>query len=532
MTDQRDLSEFGASTEATAESDNCDGKVYQNEEWLREQYYAKEKTISEVADAADVTNATIRRWMDNHEIERRSMSEAKSDGDIELYTDPDWLYEQHWEHDNTLVEMGELAGVSGTTIRRKMMEQDVDIKSPAQAHSDGDPELYENPNWLYEQHWENDKTLAEMGEIAGVSDATIERKMHKHDVETKSPSQAQTDGDVEQLQDGEWLREQYWENERTLADIAAELDVTDVTVNEWMKRHGIERRDTTASEVQADGNVEPLKNADWLHEHYVEKEMSAGEIGEMLGVSTTPVLRFMHEHGIEARSIAETNSEGDTMQLRDADWLREQYVENEHSTYDIARKLGISSKTVLDWMDRHNIEVRSKSQRESKGDIAPLKDQQWLRRQYIDKGRSMIGIADELGVSITPVRDYLMEYDIEIRSGHSDPDHLPHTVESDWELSAANLLCDVGIEYEYEGMQIEYGDNRTYCPDFITDEYVIEVKGRPYPDNRRKAVAAMDYLDDRDYIILGRDAAKELPCDIYLHLEERAALHEFFYNKN
>ena len=526
MTDQSDLTEFGGDSDAgeTGASSTPDSKPYQNEMWLREQYYEMEKTISEVAEAGDVTNPTIRRWMDNHGIERRSMSEAKSDGDDSLYEDPDWLYQQHWEHNRTLEEMGEIAGVSATTIKRKMGKHDVETKSVAQAQTDGDLEQLKNPDWLREQHWENNHTLSEIGEMVGVSDTAVIRKMEDYDVETKTRAQAQTDGDIEQLRDREWLKNQYWERGRTLADIGDELDVTDVTVNEWMKKHGIERRDTTASEVQADGNVEPLKDADWLREHYVEKEMSAGEIAAELGVSKTPVLRFMKEHGIKARSIAERNSHGDVEPLRDAEWVRDHYIEQGLSAYEIAHKLGITSTTVLNWMGRHDIDVRSKSQRVSKGDIAPLQDKQWLRRQYIDKNQSMMDIAVELGVSITPVRDYLMEYDIGIRSGHSDPDHLSHTVESDWELSIANLLYDAGIDYEYEGMRINYGDDRTYIPDFVTENYVIEVKGRIYPGAEKKARAAMSQLENREYVVIGT----KLPADVHYPIGERAAIRELF----
>ena len=80
------------------------------------------------------------------------------------------------------------------------------------------------------------------------------------------------------------------------------------------------------------------------------------------------------------------------------------------------------------------------------------------------------------------------------------------------------------MDYKYESLVIEYGDGRTYTPDFVTDEYVIEVKGHIYSNEVEKANAAMNYLDDRDYVVVG----KELPADIHIDLEERAALHNLF----
>ena len=112
-----------------------------------------------------------------------------------------------------------------------------------------------------------------------------------------------------------------------------------------------------------------------------------------------------------------------------------------------------------------------------------------------------------------------------------NPDHLDHRVDSVFELKIAELLIDVGVEYENEGMTIQYSDRRTYTPDFITEEYVIEVKGEDWGEiyskkvtAKEKARAAMDSLNDRAYVVIG----KELPADIHINWGERAAVHELF----
>jgi len=42
--------------------------------------------------------------------------------------------------------------------------------------------------------------------------------------------------------DAEWLREQYCDNSRSMADIGLECNVTPMTIYNWLKRHGIESR--------------------------------------------------------------------------------------------------------------------------------------------------------------------------------------------------------------------------------------------------------------------------------------------------
>lgn len=469
MSDQSTLEKFtdDIGNDELEHGDRAEQAQYKNEEWLREQYHEQEKTEDEIAEEAKVHKNTIRRWMDKYNIERRSPSEAQSDGNIEPLKDSNWLREQYWDERKTPVEIGDELGVS-----RKPVD-----------------------TWL-----------------------------DKHDIETRSIAEAQTEGNVEPLKNPEWLREQYWEHKRTLAEIAADLNVSDVAVMENMEKHGIERRDTTSSEVQSDGDIEPLKDPEWLAEQYIENELNAGEIADLLGVSKTPVLRYMHRHGIEPRSISEINSKGNVDPLRDADWLRQQYIEKELSQYEIAELLGISAVTVANWMDRHGIAVRSVPERNSDGNIEPLQDPKWLKRHYVEYEKSMSEIAAELGVTTHPVRDYLEKYDIEIRANGFNPDHLSHRVRSEWELAVANLLNDIGVEYEYEAIRIDYGDGRTYTPDFVTDDYVIEVKGRVYRDEVKKAEAAMSELDERRYVVIGT----ELPADVHVPWEERKTIRRLF----
>ncbi len=112
-----------------------------------------------------------------------------------------------------------------------------------------------------------------------------------------------------------------------------------------------------------------------------------------------------------------------------------------------------------------------------------------------------------------------------------NPDHLDHRVDSVSELKIAELLVDAGVEYENEGMTIQYDDGRTYTPDFVTEEYVIEVKGDDWGEiynkevtAKQKARAAIDSLNDRAYVVIG----KELPADTHINWGERAAIHELF----
>lgn len=104
------------------------------------------------------------------------------------------------------------------------------------------------------------------------------------------------------------------------------------------------------------------------------------------------------------------------------------------------------------------------------------------------------------------------------------PAHLDHIVRSRWELAIANRLLAADVAYEYESIEIAYGEQRTYTPDFVTDNYVIEVKGHIYDNERQKARAALRSLDEREYVVVGT----ALPADIHIPWDDREEVMDLF----
>jgi hypothetical protein len=112
------------------------------------------------------------------------------------------------------------------------------------------------------------------------------------------------------------------------------------------------------------------------------------------------------------------------------------------------------------------------------------------------------------------------------------PDHLDHKVRSTYEEEVANILLEVGIEYGYESLVIEYGEDRIYTPDFVTDRYVIEVKGfaRTYdtrPGDIKKGRIALENLENKQYVVL-QNSGPEVPADIYIPWKKREELKYLF----
>lgn len=166
--------------------------------------------------------------------------------------------------------------------------------------TEGQPPKHHRETWLREKYWQEKLTLDEMGELAGVSDATLRKWMDRHGIDRRSQSEASEMYNDSRIRDSEWLHDKYWSEGKTLTEIGELCSVTFAAVQYWMNKHEIPRRDPSHA-----GGIDPnspLHDEDWLRLHYVEKFMSSGEIGDMLGRDPGAVLNWLRRHGIEVRS--------------------------------------------------------------------------------------------------------------------------------------------------------------------------------------------------------------------------------------
>jgi predicted DNA-binding protein YlxM (UPF0122 family) len=285
-----------------------------------------------------------------------------------------------------------------------------------------------------------------------------------------------------------------------------------------MREHSIDFR--SPSQRVAKGDISPLTDEDWLRDQYVNQERSMDDIADDLELSTGAVRSWLEKHEIDRRSAHDTLTDGDLEPLRNGDWIQQQYIKEERSTYEIANELDVDRGTVSNWLDRHSIDTRGNTEGFGSDPVEELQDAGWLYEQYHGHKKSSEEIASEVDVDTTTVQNWLHRHNIRVRSGLQYHDHLDHLVRSSWELIIAELLIAECIEYEYESIKISYDDGRIYTPDFVTDSHVIEVKGRLYGGEERRAKAAMDQLDNREYVVVGT----ELPADYHIPWDERTDL--------
>jgi len=118
--------------------------------------------------------------------------------------------------------------------------------------------------------------------------------------EDNDTEEEQAEEEYNPLDDPEYLREEYFEGGpdgegRTQADIGEEHGVTSSTVSHYMKKHGIETRANVVTD-------ERLDDEDWLREQYEDEELTMQEIADIVGCSDGTVMRRLHQiEGLEVR---------------------------------------------------------------------------------------------------------------------------------------------------------------------------------------------------------------------------------------
>lgn len=156
------------------------------------------------------------------------------------------------------------------------------------------------------------------------------------------------------LDDGEWLREQYVHRGRPSKDIGLELGVTGRTVLLALRAAGIETRGRGRPRTSS-----PVDGA-WLREQYEARCRTTADLGRELGRSEDWVIAQLRDAGIEVRSRGGGRPHAQMpLQLRDALWLHERYIDRRKSVREIAAELNVSSRAVWAALVRANVPRRN-----------------------------------------------------------------------------------------------------------------------------------------------------------------------------
>lgn len=167
------------------------------------------------------------------------------------------------------------------------------------------------------------------------------------------------------------------------------------------------------------------KGKHWLYTEYCIKRKSTHAIAASIGVRQSSVCRALSRYGIERRTLSEAKTKYDI----DPEYLRKSYLEDGKSVVDLAEEFGVNRRLITWHLHANNIPIKSRSDSVRVG--AMRKRRPWyesidpneLRRLYCTRRLPYGKIAEYYGRDDVGVWRALVYYNIPLRGGPFGSDH-------------------------------------------------------------------------------------------------------------
>lgn len=216
----------------------------------------------------------------------------------------DWLEEQYTINNYSAEVIGNMVGCTKYNVLYFLKKHNIPIRTATDSHIKNKDciALLEDRNWLYEQYISNKKSTKKISDEIGCSKSFVSAYLIKHDIKSRTPSETKI-GSKEtynRINNKNWLFKHYIENEKTIMEIASELQINESTVSRHLKKFDIEIRDN--SRTFLGNSLDLLNNKDWLFEQYTTLSKSSTRISDDLCCHSTTVYNYLKKHDIEIRT--------------------------------------------------------------------------------------------------------------------------------------------------------------------------------------------------------------------------------------
>ena len=237
-------------------------------ERLKELYHGLGLSIRDIADRLNTTRGKVAYSLSKHGIGHRESNLGLGD---KPWRDGEKLRELYHEHELSTSQIAEVLDVAQSTIikwmnrngiERRAVKEAHDIKDehPASGPREETPDEVTDAEWLRERYASESMSCLEIADLLGCSKTCVENWVHKHGIEMRPGPRKGEDSpnygtEIPLLQDGDKLRELYWDKRLSTTEIAARAGTTAATVHRWLVRNEIETR--SASEAVLSGPDHP-----------------------------------------------------------------------------------------------------------------------------------------------------------------------------------------------------------------------------------------------------------------------------------
>jgi len=259
-------------------------------------------------------------------------------------------------------------------------------------------EFLNNKEWLIEQHHIGGCSINHIAKTLNTSIYNVDRAFKHYNIKV-------VPGGIglhayNQLNNVEWLIDQHHTNSRSLANIARELNVGHVTVNNYFKKHKISIR-THNIDIDI---VAKLENIEWLIDQHHIKDIPIYVIAEQLKVSSDYVYNKCRALKLD---VATHRLQYSTHKLLNSkEWLTEQHHHLKKEIIDIATTLNISYTTVANYCKLLNVKIYNYNIHDE------FQNKAILLNIFNQAGRCINTVANMFNTHPATIKKYLLQHNI------------------------------------------------------------------------------------------------------------------------
>lgn len=293
---------------------------------LRDLYIARKLSIAETAKALDISMTSVWVLLKRLGVPRHQHGSAKYDLEEarRLYFDEDW----------TLQQIADRFKVSRQAVHQKLTLAGYDLKVRMKERF---PTL--DPGTLRELYINQNMTANAVAAKLNTTGHYVSKSLREHGI-VRPPGHRKRF-------DRELIEDLYLRQGLVISEVAEKLGATRRIIQLELERHNITFRHKPGKRV-----ARPDRKT--IDRYYTVEGLTLVEIGRIVGVCSDVVRALLNEYGIEFRPRYHELSDA----IVGRDRLYQLYVTEQMSGPQIARKLGISIRSVYKYLKRHGIQLR------------------------------------------------------------------------------------------------------------------------------------------------------------------------------
>lgn len=162
----------------------------------------------------------------------------------------------------------------------------------------------------------------------------------------------------------------------------------------------------------------------WLYHQYIEKKRGSPEIAKQVGCHSTTILTWLEKFDIPIRSKSEAiktakRKKFTKKKYSDKKWLYDQYMNKKKSTIEIASMMDCDPQTISNWLKKFNTPRRTISEANKSNKMV---NRESLKELYVDNKMSFREIAEKLNCKVSTVKYWIYKYNIPTRNNSESND--------------------------------------------------------------------------------------------------------------